>query len=383
LTPKFPNPKYVSLHLSENNNYNPMFLNQRYKQIKLEYVRCSCNKHKPCAICNEKSTKISIPDNTECIFFNPYISKNLQSIALDSEWLDEGALQVTAKNPDSYVKISSVFTGVEYDKTRVVYKSIKPDWQQVFHIPINDLNDQFFLLEVYDSNAFSKHKLLRYYVLDIMDFMEVRDGTIKGKHLDLKCDLTLNGSSSGKLHFTADFYSLTTPISKNTITINHLYLLITYQRQDGCFELTDDVANLFNFPSKDDLIKSFVAYAHNNEVAKELHVDVWSSALITAFLNALLWTHEREWRTVYAKTETYLSETVTDLETKERLYSLANNFVIDHFKVSEWENEDQKRSLGISVVSKKIIITRRTVTVRHVRRYMSYQKDTGCFELTS
>ncbi|CAI2182524.1 14265_t:CDS:2, partial [Funneliformis geosporum] len=350
LTPKFPNPKYVSLHLSESNNYNPMFLNQRYKQIKLEYVRCSCNKHKPCAICNEKSTKISIHDDIECIYFNPYISKNLQQIDLDGQWLDEGALQDTAKKyfgiarinligaknfistdmwldngiPDSYVKIISVFTGVEYDKTRVVYKSIKPVWKQVFYIPINDLNDQFFLLEVYNSNAFSKHKLLGYYVLDIMDFMEVRDGTIKGKHLDLKCDLTLNGSSSGKLHFTADFYSFfeyksesTTPISKSTITINHLYLLINYQRQD-------------------------------DKIVKKLHVDVWCSSLITAFLKALLWTHMREWNTVYTKTETYLSKTVNNSENEERLYILANKFVIEYFKISKWESENQKISLGVN-----------------------------------
>ncbi|CAI2173616.1 2989_t:CDS:2, partial [Funneliformis geosporum] len=92
LTSQYQSLKYVSLYLSKDNNYNPMFLNHRCKRIELEYVKCSCNK--TCSICNEKSTKISIFDNTECIFFNPYISKNPQSITLYHECFDEEALTV-------------------------------------------------------------------------------------------------------------------------------------------------------------------------------------------------------------------------------------------------------------------------------------------------
>jgi hypothetical protein len=51
--------------------------------------------------------------------------------------------------------------------------------------------------------------------------------------------------------------------------------------------------------------------------------------------------------TTYTKAETYLSEIVTDIETEERLYTLANRFVIERFKVTEWESEEQKKSLGI------------------------------------
>ncbi|CAI2169164.1 14482_t:CDS:2 [Funneliformis geosporum] len=383
LTSKYPNPTYASLYLPNNNNYYPMFLNQRCKQIQLEYVKCSCNK--TCSICNKQFTKISLHDKIECIFFNPNSSNNLQLSALNSEWLDEKVLQIPARkyygiariniieakdlkptdlwfvgsDPDSYVKITNAFSGVEYDKTRIIYNSIKPNWQQVIYIPINDLNEQF-MLQVYNNNASFKHKLLGYYVLDLMDFMEVRNGNIEGKHLDLECNLTLNG----KLHFTADFYSFSelesepsNIISKNTITINHLYLLITYQRQNGCFEINDDVASLFNFPSKEELIKSFAAFVQNDEVVKKLHIDVWGSAVITAFLKALLCTHWQEWSTVYEKTETYLSETVTNPEIKERLYSLSNKFVIKHFKIES------------------------KTSVETVKKVISTQKQDGSFDL--
>ncbi|CAI2188932.1 180_t:CDS:2, partial [Funneliformis geosporum] len=196
LISQYQNPKYVSLYLSKDNNYNPMFLNHRCKRIELEYVKCSCNK--TCSICNEKSTKISILENIACIFFNPCISKNSQSIILDNEWFDEEALHVPVK------KFTADFNQAE----------IKP-----------------------------------------------------------------------------------TTISKTTITIRHLRLLITYQRQDGCFEITDNVASLFNFSSKNELIQSFTAHVQKDDHVIALHVDVWSSALITALLKALLWTHRREWNT--------------------------------------------------------------------------------------
>jgi len=51
--------------------------------------------------------------------------------------------------------------------------------------------------------------------------------------------------------------------------------------------------------------------------------------------------------TTYTKAETYLSEVVTDIENEERLYNFANKFVIERFKFSEWESEEQKKSLGV------------------------------------
>jgi Ca2+-dependent lipid-binding protein len=157
----------------------------------------------------------------------------------------------------------------------------------VFYIPIYDLNDKF-KIQIYDYNAFFKHVFLGSCVLDIKDFIKVlSDGSVKGKKLDLESDLRPN---KGKLHFTADFQPISeqdliiTSISKTDITINHLYILMTYQRHDGCFELTDKLAKLFNFNSKEELIKSFTAHVKDDGQVKNLHVDIWGTALITGNL---------------------------------------------------------------------------------------------------
>jgi hypothetical protein len=65
---KEPNPRFISLYLSKDNNYIPIFLNQRNKQINIEYVDCNCRKtDETCFICKSKTSKISTKQNNiEC-----------------------------------------------------------------------------------------------------------------------------------------------------------------------------------------------------------------------------------------------------------------------------------------------------------------------------
>ncbi|CAG8822590.1 17787_t:CDS:2, partial [Gigaspora rosea] len=86
----------------------------------------------------------------------------------------------------------------------------------------------------------------------------------------------------------------------------------------------------------------------------------------------------REWVNVYNRAESWLSENVIDVEIEERLYNYSNKFVIQHFKVTQWVDENQQRSLGLLV---RTIITRRYVDTRIIRRLLTYQNEPGCFEL--
>ncbi|CAB5383625.1 unnamed protein product [Rhizophagus irregularis] len=63
-------PKCVSLVLSGDNNYTPIYLNQSRDQITIEYVECRCNI--TCSICKEKTLKISTSnkDHASCSIFS-------------------------------------------------------------------------------------------------------------------------------------------------------------------------------------------------------------------------------------------------------------------------------------------------------------------------
>ncbi|RGB23895.1 hypothetical protein C1646_773852 [Rhizophagus diaphanus] len=65
---KDPIPRFISLYLSRDDNYSPIFLNQRSKQISIEYVDCNCSRiNETCFICKSKRSKVSAKQNNiEC-----------------------------------------------------------------------------------------------------------------------------------------------------------------------------------------------------------------------------------------------------------------------------------------------------------------------------
>ena len=44
----------------------------------------------------------------------------------------------------------------------------------------------------------------------------------------------------------------------------------------------------------------------------------------------------------YAKTETWISESINDVEIEESLYAEVNRYVIKYYNVTEWESEEHK-----------------------------------------
>lgn len=200
------------------------------------------------------------------------------NIIIDANsWLNRDTL-------DFYVKITCSTSGLQDGKTFAVHKNINPE----LYIPIYDTNNKFEI-QVY-SNAFFKcfkRIISGPYILDLKD---LDNGVVKGKKLDLANpeNRTLQiqpRPNKRKLHLVADFYSFPNEHtkSKTTITFYNLCSLKTYQCKDGSFKPTDELANLFNFNSKDELIRAFTATIKDNKIVEADH-DVWGTVLITGNL---------------------------------------------------------------------------------------------------
>ncbi|CAG8453199.1 5634_t:CDS:10 [Paraglomus occultum] len=203
--------------------------------------------------------------------------------------------------------------------------------------------------------------------------------------LDITWEKEVSSQKKGQLHLICDFYSFTdfdvdhgVKIDTSTINIRHLFLLITLQRTDGSFVLNKRLARLFNFSSEAELITAFTAQISDDEQLKLLDRKVYTAVLVTSFMRILLWKHSNEWMGSCAKTEEWISLNINDEEVEERLYVASNRFVIDLFKFDQWESEEHKRV--VVTTTQKTIITRRTVTIRIVRRFLSYQSETGSYE---
>ncbi|CAG8539279.1 12049_t:CDS:2, partial [Cetraspora pellucida] len=304
-------------------------------------------------------------------------AKNLKQT---DSWLAGGSV-------DPYVRITNIATNLVYGDSRVIYNNFNPVWEQVLYIPVYDVHENFYL-QVFNYNAFFEDTLLGSYIFDLKSIIkELSNGSLEGKQLKLDANLAYKGINRGQISFVADFFSLpesddSEVINPTTISIRHLYLLVTYQSQYGYFELTCSLARLFNYHSKEELSKATFDFVRKDSVVRSLDNQIWGTVLVTSFLKVLLWRERREWMNIYIRAERWLSENVTDVEVEERLYNYSNKFVIQRFKVTQWIDENQQRSLGVLVISKKSIITRRYVDIRVVRRFIAYQNEFGFFELT-
>ena len=314
-------------------------------------------------------------------------AKNLPNA---DSWLGGGA-------SDPYVKVTDLATGREYAETKVVYNTMNPVWNQVFYIPIYDICKKLNFT-VNDYNAFFKDVLLGSYTFDLKELIKVKaDKTIEGKRIDKTVDLRHKGAAKGQLQFAAQFISFssdfkeTKKLDATSVSISHLYLIVTLQRQNGSFEIDNRLAVLFNFSTVDELVRSFHSTVASDDKLKKLDKSIILSVYISSFLKILLWKHRSEWLTFHAKTETCISESVNDVEVEERLYAAVNSYVIKRYSITKWESDEHKRICGVAVETKTetktetkaktTIITHRTITIHVIRRIISYQSESGSYKL--
>ncbi|CAG8774646.1 22538_t:CDS:2, partial [Gigaspora rosea] len=252
---------------------------------------------------------------------------------------------------DPYVTVSDLTTSWVYGDLRVIYNECNPICEQVFYIPVYDIHN--FNLQVFDCNAFLKDKLLGFYIFDLESIIkELLNGSYEVKKLKVDVNLTYEGSNRGKLSFFVHYFLLSELedleiITTTNVTIRHLYPLMSYQNKYGYFELTDILARLFNFFSKKELIKSFSDFVQKDERVRSLDHKIWGTALVTSFFKVLLWSERYDWMNVNNRAESWLSENVANSEIEERLYNYSYKFVIRHFKVTQWVDENQQRSVGV------------------------------------
>src|SRR6185295_14316462 len=146
-----------------------------------------------------------------------------------------------------------------------------------------------------------------------------------------------------------------------------------------------------NFSTVDELVRSFHSTVASDDKLKSLDKSIILSVLISSFLKILLWKHRSEWFTFHAKTETWISESINDVEVEERLYATVNSYVIKRYSITKWESDEHKRICGVAVETKSeaksetkaktTIITHRNITIHVIRRIISYQTESGSYKL--
>jgi len=125
---------------------------------------------------------------------------------------------------------------------------------------------------------------------------------------------------------------------------------LSYQKESGCFELNNHLAETLGFSSAEDAKKSLEMHFSSHSKISKLDVNLQSSAIMIWFLRHVLVDFRGEWADKYQITSTWISEQVKDKQTEDELLEAARSFVTKRFDVDEEalkEDESFKSTLTI------------------------------------
>ncbi|CAG8784495.1 2521_t:CDS:2, partial [Acaulospora morrowiae] len=130
----------------------------------------------------------------------------------------------------------------------------------------------------------------------------------------------------------------------------------------GAFPFSDNLARFFNFKSQQELIESFKQQVATDSDLVNCDLDVWSTALIITYLKILCWKYRSEWEFIIDDSEYWLSTQMNNLDDVDRLYEVCRKFIMERFRIETIDKDTR-------------------ITIRTVKRVISYQNEDGCVDL--
>ncbi|CAB4486197.1 unnamed protein product [Rhizophagus irregularis] len=228
--------------------------------------------------------------------------------------LPKSSLLFTYSKPDPYVRILDA-SGQEIVRTRTISETTEPKWEEVHYVSIHGTGENI-TFEIMDKNLSVADKPSCEPIRELFSLVIGRKPS--GGELDLEVQFV-----STQYNWKESFV-----FKKKTLTIEHIYIILSWRNTRSYFEFSDDIAHFFNYKSQEEL---------------------------------------KTWKNISA-----------DSDNIDKLYEICENFIIKRFNIKDLD-EEQKNIL-ISV-KKRVIITRKLVTIRVIRRIHVYQTQDGAIPL--
>jgi hypothetical protein len=249
----------------------------------------------------------------------------------------------TSSKPDPYIKLLDA-SGQEIVRTRTISETIEPEWNEVHYVSIHGPGENI-TFEIMDENLFVADRPLGTYVFETAKIVNKSEegfyatSELVREWFPLAIGKKPNG---GELDMAVQFVSTiydwkeSFVFNKDTITIEHIYIILSWRNTRGYFEFSNDVAHFFNYKSQEELKSDFLK--HTTEL-QNLSESALSTALIITYLKILCWKYREEWNKVSANSEEWLSSEIDNIELEDKLYEVCEKFIIERFGVKDLEEE--------------------------------------------
>ncbi|CAG8579940.1 2828_t:CDS:2, partial [Scutellospora calospora] len=220
-------------------------------------------------------------------------------------------------------------------QTKFIDNNLNPIWNEIHYLPVKNIGENF-LLDVMGYNTHKKDESLgSCHFAVTRDFIKKNsNGTQNG------IDMCAKLSTKGQIFYRAKFFSLEplsqqTPVllKKNPFNLSTLYLIITLQTLDGSFPPSNTLAKLFGYESLGELINLYKSHCCEDRVLM-INQTVWTTSMVSWFLQSMLKEYRNEWIGVYERAEQYISKEINyNLEIEKVVVATGKKAVHERFEI--------------------------------------------------
>ena len=159
---------------------------------------------------------------------------------------------------------------------------------------------------------------------------------------------------------------------QTSTTIEKTQTIISTQKTNGSFELSDIIRKKLDATSTDTLISSIKSQTENESI-KQVSTSAYSTALTICYLQIAASHHKTHWNTYYERARKYLKEQIKNEKLEEELLAVCSKYVAT--KATEKVEKKQTR--------KTITVIQSSTTLEKTQTIVSSQKKDGSFSLSS
>ncbi|CAB4436010.1 unnamed protein product [Rhizophagus irregularis] len=177
-------------------------------------------------------------------------------------------------------------------RTRTISETTEPKWEEVHYISIHGTGENI-TFEIMDKNLSVADKPSCEPIRELFSLVIGRKPS--GGELCLEVQFV-----STQYNWEESFV-----FKKETLTIEHIYIILSWKNTRSYFEFSDDIAHFFNYKSQEEL---------------------------------------KTWKNISADSEEWLGSGIDNIELEDKLYEICENFIIKRFNIKDLD-EEQKNIL--------------------------------------
>jgi hypothetical protein len=159
---------------------------------------------------------------------------------------------------------------------------------------------------------------------------------------------------------------------QTSTTVEKTKTIISTQKSDGCFDLSDIIRKKLDVTSTDTLVSSIQSQTEVESIKTISNSSYYSTALTICYLQLAAPQHKTHWNIQYERARKYLKEQIKDEKLEEQLLAVCSKYVTT--KVTETVEKKQTR--------KTIVAVQSSTTLEKTKNIISSQTEDGSFSLS-